>query len=356
MRGAYVRLGYFAVDVRARLDHAGLATTVVFVVREGMRAKAQVELLGLPTNDPKVSVATLRKLVPLAEGAPFNYDVYDDAKKTLLGAIEDAGYAHAQLGATVIADRVNGQAIARYIFDPGPPCTFGPIEIAGAPGDLEDAVRARLAFATGDVYSASAIAKTQRALYDLGRFSTVRVEPDHDLAATAIAVKVSVAVGTRHEEKFGGGVAYEPLTLDLRGRYGYSVAGCLDARTTCSLDFQPAVTVLHDFTSPEPKIRALAGLQRLDFLRPFIKGEAEIGYDYLTVEAYTYTGPHARLGISTPLGAPWLLLHVAWLWELYGFINIDPIVEGSVRQQLGLERHRRRAPRRVRAVARHRPA
>ncbi len=345
VRGAYVRLGYFEVDVHARLDHKGEATTVVFVVKEGARAKTQVQLVGLPTNDPKVSSETLRKLVPLAEGASFDYDTYDDAKKTLLDAVQDAGYAHAQLGATVIADRANGNAIARYLFDPGPPCTFGAIEVAGAPGDLEDAVRARLAFKTGDVYSAAKIAQTQRALYELGRFSTVRVDPAPDLAATAIAVKIYVAIGTRHEERLGGGVAYEPLTWDLRGRLGYSVAGCLDALTTCSFDFQPGVTFNHpdglapDFTTPEPKIRLLAGLHRLDFLRPFITGDAEIGVDYLTIEAYTYTGPRARLGLTTPLAGKWLLARVGWAFAYYWFLNVDTIVDTGTRELIGLEDH-----------------
>ena len=336
VRGAYVRLGYFAVDVRARVDHVAGGETVVFVVHEGTRARTRVELIGLPANDPAVAPGKLRQLVALAEGAPFDYEVYDDAKQPLLAAIEDAGYAHAQLGATVIADRTSSEAIARYIFDPGPPCKFGKIEVVGAPGDLEGAVRARVAFDEGGVYSASALAKTQRALYELGRFSTVRVEPDHDLAATNIAVKISVAVSTRHELKFGGGFGYEPLTFDVRGRAGYSVNGCISELTTCTLDGQPAVTVFHDFTAPELKLRALAGLSRMDFLHPFVKGEAELGYDYLTVEAYTYTGPHAKLGISTPLGVPWLLLRVGWLFALYDFLNIDKVVDTATRSQLGL--------------------
>ncbi len=337
IRGAYVRIGFFEVVVKPRLTHAGPATTVTFVVTEGPRAKTRVELLGLPTDNAAVALVKLRKLVPLADGAPFDYEAYDDAKQTLLAAIEDAGYAHAQLGATVIADRANAEAVARYIFDPGPPCVFGKVTVSGAPGDLEDAVRARLAFKEGAIYSASAVAKTQRALYELGRFSTVRVEPDHDLAATAIAVKISVSVGTRHETKFGGGFGYEPLTYDFRARAGYSVAGCIDELTTCSIDGQPALTLGHDLTNLEPKIRALASLTRLDLLRTFVTGNAEVGYDYLTVEAYTYTGPHARLGLSTPLGAPWALLRVGWLFAYYGFVNIDPVVNDADRARLGLD-------------------
>lgn len=340
IRGAYVRLGYFSVDIKPRLDRVGQAITVVFVITEGPRAKTRVELIGLPTDNPAVAPGKLRKLVELKEGDPFDYDVYDDAKTTLLGAIQDEGYAHAQVGATVIADKASGEAIARYVFDPGPVCTFGKIEISGAPGDLEDAVRARMAIKEGGTYSATALAKTQRALFELGRFSTVRVEPDKDLAATAITIKIAVAVGKRHEKKFGGGIGYEPLTWDFRARAGYSVAGCLDELTTCSIDLQPAITLDHDFANPEPKIRATLGLHRLDFLLPFVKANAELGYDYLTIEAYTYTGPRAKLGLETPI-TPWLLARVGYLWALYDFILQDAIITqgmtGATPQSLGID-------------------
>ena len=64
----------------------------MFTVVEGPRATVQVELLGLP---PEVPLDKARKLVGLADGAPFDYAPYDDAKTALHHAIENAGYATA---------------------------------------------------------------------------------------------------------------------------------------------------------------------------------------------------------------------------------------------------------------------
>jgi len=46
--GAYQKRGYFAVDVKSRIEQEGDSTTVVFTVVEGPRATARVELAGLP--------------------------------------------------------------------------------------------------------------------------------------------------------------------------------------------------------------------------------------------------------------------------------------------------------------------
>ena len=81
---AFQKLGFFQVDVKTRLEKTGDAATLVFTVVEGPRATVQVELLGLP---PEVPQDKARKLVGLADGAPFDYEAYDDAKTALHRAI-----------------------------------------------------------------------------------------------------------------------------------------------------------------------------------------------------------------------------------------------------------------------------
>ena len=97
---------------------------------------------GLPA-DPELPVAKVRKVLPLEDGKPFDYEPYDKAKELLLAVVEDAGYAHAKLDAKVIADRANHEAVIELTYDTGPKCKFGAIDIVGAPPDLVDAVRAR---------------------------------------------------------------------------------------------------------------------------------------------------------------------------------------------------------------------
>ena len=109
LRGEYLRKGFFGVDVRSRVERNKDATTVVYTIEEGVRAT--------PGRDHRLagrSRAAGRegpRAMPLADGAPFEYETYDLAKIKLLGVVQDAGYAHAKLDATVDGDRANHTAI-----------------------------------------------------------------------------------------------------------------------------------------------------------------------------------------------------------------------------------------------------
>jgi outer membrane protein assembly factor BamA len=221
LRGEYLRRGYLDVDVRARVERKGDAVTVIYTVEEGVRATTKTVINGLPDSVPEDKV---RAELPLVDGKPFDYEPYDLAKPKLMAVIQDAGYAHAQLDANVIADRANHTALVELDYLPGPKCTFGTIEVTGVTGELADAVKNRVGFQPGQVYSAQAIVQTQRNLYGFGRFSTVNVQPDKS-SGDVVPVKIAVSESASHEVKLGGGVGIDPQGFEVRGRAGYQVAG-----------------------------------------------------------------------------------------------------------------------------------
>jgi outer membrane protein assembly factor BamA len=343
---AYQKLGYFKAKVVSRVDHTGAAQHVVFKVTEGPRATVQIVITGLP---PDVSEAKVRDLIALRDGAPFDYDVYDDAKQPLLSLLENSGYAHVQLDAVVLADPGKAHATLRYAFEAGPRCTFGPPSINGVEGALADAIIGRLTFREGERYSATALAETTRAINEIGRFSSVRVEPDQDKTLTVIPVKIAVALATRYELKLGGGFGYEPLTLEVRGRAGFSAASWPCALCTFAVDAKPAATVDHSFANPEPKLVLLATITWIDFLGvPHLTFGPEVGLDYVTVEAYTWIGEHARIGLSRPLFAsvPWITWRFGVLAEWLQFTGIAaPIIaDPETQHDLGLDQDQRVIP------------
>jgi outer membrane protein assembly factor BamA len=238
------------------------------------------------------------------------------------------------MDAAVLADKVRGVATARFAIEPGARASFGAISIAGTDGQLADAITNRLKFRTGDVYSAEALAESQSAIYELGRFSTVRIEPDRK-AGDTVPVKISVALANRHELKLGGGFGYDPLNVEVRGRAGGSYVNAHHPLWIFAADLRPALTVEHDLDNPQAKVRAVVSAHRLDMFRPRIRGELEVSADYLTVEAYTSKGPRFRAGVSAPLGAPWLQLRAGWLIEYLWFTKIE--VLQPTRGQLGLD-------------------
>jgi translocation and assembly module TamA len=337
IRGEYLRRGYLDIDVRSRVERAGDAATIVYSVDEGPRAKTRVVINGIP-NDPDLPVAKVREQLPLADGEPFDYAKYELAKEPLMHVVEDAGYAHAKLDATVYADRANRVAVVQLDYTTGPKCKFGTIEISGVDGELADAVRGRVQFSEGDLYSTTALAKTQRALYAMNRFSTVQVQPIDSDDNPVVGVKIAVSEGARREIRLGGGFGLDPTAYEVRGRAGYTIAGWPFDMDTVTVDLRPAYALLRDGSGFEPRMRALALLERQDLLWTYSKGEVEAGFNYLTYEAYTSYGPRGRLGFSTPILTPRVQLRLGWGIQRVDFRKISPLIDPGLAMSLGLDR------------------
>ena len=334
IESAFQKLGFFQVDVKARIEKKGDAATLIFHVTEGPRATVQVEILGLP---PEIKLEDARSLVELKDGAPFDYDVYDDAKTAIHRAVEDAGYAHVDVESSVLADKAHAKATLRYVVDAGAPCTFGDVTIEGATGMLADAVRARVSFKPGDRFSAKPLERLQTALYGVGLFSSVRVDADRDSPTNVIKVKVTVARGELNDLRIGGGGGVDPLTYFIRGRLQYSRQAFLTPLTTFSLDARPELAFDTDvcgfsLSCAELRGRVLARITQQDLLFTNVKGDVEGGLEYLRLEAYTRTGPRAALGFTVPLWERKLQLRIGWQYAYWYFahVYIDPATAASL--------------------------
>jgi hypothetical protein len=174
----------------------------------------------------------------------------------------------------------------------------------------------------------------------------VQIGPDLCPGATAdravhgglIHLVVEVAEANRHELHAGFGFGFEPATYEARLRGGGSLVPAALPLLTLAADARVAATISHDLDPDqlEPKIRGLVSLQYLDLLWPRLRGDVEVGADYQTVEAYTWTGGHVRLGLGSPLGPRWLQLRVGWVLEYLMFSKLDPAVDPATSSDPGL--------------------
>ncbi len=332
IRVAYQRLGFFKAEVTSRIEAQGDALTAVFNVVEGDRAAMRVEFRGLP---PEVPVDNARALIAIPDGAPFSYDGYESAKEPLRKLLENAGYASASIVGVVNADRIRNEAVVVFDIEPGPRATFGEIEIVGVQGQLADAIRDRATFSRGDDYSLDELTETQRSLYELGRFSSVRIEPQR--GNPVVPIRVIASPSTRREVSVGTGFGADPIAYEARLRAGYRVVPAEAPLWSLGIDLRPALTFESgSFDDPQPKVRALATAERLELVRPWIRGEVNVGADYLTYEAFTTYGPRLGLGASAPLGVRWLKARAGWLMFAPGFRAIDPAIDMATQERLGI--------------------
>lgn len=337
IKGAYTRMGFFEAKVDGRIDRKGNAETVVFTIQEGPRATARVFVSDLP---PELPESYVLDRLELKEGAPFDYELYEDGKEAIQGMVENVGYPVVDLEESVVTvDRKTHVAAVSYRVVRGAPrSNFGPVTILGLEGspDLEGAVRGRLGFVEGDLYSPKAIAETSRSLYDLGRFSQVRIEPDRTAVDGVVPIQIAVTLSKGVELKLGGGLGYEPATYETRLRGGAYWVPDNHPLLAFSFDGRFALTVDHQFEDLQPKTRLFLNTQRLELLRPYVIGDVGLGYEYFTVESYTARGPVMKTGLTAPLGKRWLVGQLAWNFSYFEFVDINPVIDEVTQAKFGL--------------------
>jgi len=344
VHGWYVRHGFFRAQVHADAAEQKAkkdAVDVVFRADEGKRAKlARVEIAGLPTDadvDAGALRSEIRKLIPIDDGGTFDYDAVDKVRDQLRNALGAHGYARAHLTSSIAADQVTDEAIVRLEYTAGPRCKFGRITVKGVEGPLAGSTRDRLAIKSGAMYSTVDLDESRAALYDMKRFAMVRIEPDLSGDGDEIPVTIEVTKSTSHELRLGGGVGMNPTSYEVRGKAGYSITGFPTDLETTHLEFKPAMVRLRDTGQWEPRIEALASLERMDLFRTFLTGTAEVGLEWITVEAYTTDGPHVQLGLKSPLWGRRLQGSVAWRLSELEARNLSPAITPDLAHQLGLD-------------------
>ena len=342
IRTYYQRRGYFAVAVRsqvARQEILGQKTArVTFSVQEGPRTRVgSITVLGVPEGD-RVTEGALRARLKIAEGQYFDYSAYSKGKGRMKSTLVRSGYAYAQVRGVVAINRRAGQIDIAYRIDPGPLVRFGHTEVRGLARVPLEVVMARLAWKEGDVYQPSRLETTRSRLYQLGWFANVRVELSLAEHSATPDVLISVTESKPREFRFGVGLGIDPVQYSLRSRTSHSWYGMPTDKSNLRLEARPAAAFVRDDSiDPDPVVEASAQLERIDFLRPFVRGDLLMAYSVETYDAYSTVGPRFRAGINTPLFDNRVQVGLGWQLRLLSMCNLDPAIEEDERIRLGIE-------------------
>ncbi|MEM9192487.1 MAG: BamA/TamA family outer membrane protein [Myxococcota bacterium] len=147
--------------------------------------------------------------IQLRIGERFDEAIYDASKEAIAKGLADNSYAHSRIRGQVEIDPEARTASIRFEVDSGPPCQFGEVTVEANEG-LDPGVITAVAFIDeGDRFSRQALGDAQRAIYALGAFSSVEVEPvlPEDRSDTRIPVRIRAVPGRLVRYGLGAGIA-----------------------------------------------------------------------------------------------------------------------------------------------------
>lgn len=171
--------------------------------------------------------------VRLSVGDRFDEAEYDLSKRAIVAALAAESHACASVTGSVEYDARAHEAFVDLQVHAGPRAELGRIRVTGH-GDLdEERIRAASGLAEGDTYDQEAIQDAQRAVYALGAFSTVSIEPDLGAdrcpraprpgeapqapagpARVTVPVTISVIPGREIRGSFGAGILSGEVRTD----------------------------------------------------------------------------------------------------------------------------------------------
>src|SRR6266851_8027407 len=170
-------LGYWDAEFSYNVDaEADPAKVTVTVAPGPLYHVASVKVLG-PDGLPLAIPQSERKL-PLKPGDPARTAPVVAAETALLAALGDSGHPFAKVtDRRVEIDKGEQTMDVTYTLDPGPVKRFGPLAIEGLERLDPAYVEGRLRWQTNQIYDASKVEETRRALIETGLFSTVQITP-----------------------------------------------------------------------------------------------------------------------------------------------------------------------------------
>jgi len=274
----YRSRGFYWPRVRAgRVFETGpRQVSVEILVDEGPATTVgRVDVHGLDKLAAPV-VAEARRAVThdAVVGERFEEEQFELAAEALQRVLENHGYAYATVRRGADVDVSRHVASLGYWVDPGPIVRLGKVSISGLGNIPEAQVRRTLGLEPGSVYSRRELDAAQRAVLDLGVFSSVSVEPQvratGDEVRDEVPIEVKLQPSRFRSVRLGGGLQVDSQRTDVHLVAGWEDRNFLGGLRSLQVELVPGAVVwptrLPDLDGPErllPQARV-----RLDFRQP----------------------------------------------------------------------------------------
>jgi outer membrane protein insertion porin family len=269
----YQRRGFREVQIDTPTVVRGPAkAAVVFRIVEGRPVIADsISFIGAEQFEDAELLAKL----PLRQGDRLSTLALDATSDTIARRLKNQGYAYAAVFRRALrpaGDPYNAQVTFEIV--PGPPTTYGAINVSGLKNLSFGTVRRTLRFSTGDTYGRDEIDEATARLYGLEIVRSATVTPD--IAATpdsVVDVDVVVQEGDAYRVRAGGGWSTaECLNVEARWTSRNFLGGGrrLQIRGRTGNLLAPEFGDVLCSQSGKGKFAELTWLAEVDLLQPWI--------------------------------------------------------------------------------------
>lgn len=288
--------GFHAVRVRAgRIRRIGDEVHIEIVVQEGQRT-----LIGEVTSrserrlDGPVTEAVLDVLSSHATvGDPLREEDLRELEAEAQAVLRNTGYPDAEVKAHAFVDLPVHSAKVEVRIEPHRRAVLGDIEVRGLGPIPEAPVRRALDLRPGDSYSKEALDEAEKAVLELGVFSSVKItkqEAKEGEGADVVPLLVEVQPTSLRTVRLGVGFELDALRTDVHGSAGWSHRNLFGDLQSFSVSVRPGVvlypTRLPGLEAPErllPEVTVDLSTERPGFLEARTRGFVNVGYDIYPV-------------------------------------------------------------------------
>ena len=315
-------------EVKKRSDES---VDVVLKIEEGSPTRITSVVFQAFPPELEADARRIAKIRDIVPGALFRYDDYQAIKTRLDKRLKEDGFAYGEIESITEVERDKHEARITYTSKPGPKVRFGKTTLDGNGAIPTWKLLNRVTWKEGGPYNPNDLATTQGRLYNLGVFSSVRIELAPEPTEVA-DVAIHVQPGPLHRVQLGGGVGAETQREEVRGRAEWTIVNFLGGLRKLRIRLHPAYVFIPSLTDIQQ--RGFAAENDIQLTQPDIFGSnasfhALAGYDLGISEGYQFYGPRGEVGVERPFFRDRVLAGLTWNLQYLTFFNVDQDVFGG---------------------------
>ncbi|HTK80238.1 MAG TPA: outer membrane protein assembly factor BamA [Rhizomicrobium sp.] len=220
LRRFYLKNGYAdfrVVSAVAELTPDRREFYITFTVDEG-----PIYTFGKVVINSKIkelNPASLRPLVPIAQGRTYNAELIDKSIDALTNAAGSKGYAFAEVHPRIARNRAKRTIDVIFEIQQGPRVYVERINIAGNTRTLDKVIRREMRLVEGDAFNRILVDRSRTRIRSLGFFKDVDVKPVQGSQPDRTVLNVNVTEQSTGELSLGVGYS---STSSIVGQFSYT--------------------------------------------------------------------------------------------------------------------------------------